>query len=182
MDHNSSKNQRIKGKFVEREVYYCVSMLIYELAKDEKYFEDLFPLCVQDDYEEPALYYLESITKSDCIEYIDSETDLTGDFSLATLKGLKRIVKNHLEEEEKYQEFCELFDLEPDRNEAYEHWIVSDYLARKLETHGHITGEFMGMTIWGRQTSGQAILLDSVISSICEEMEILEGQAYEWKV
>ena len=42
--------------------------------------------------------------------------------------------------------------------------------------------DFFGMTVWGRATTGQAILLDGVISEICSDMEILEGQANEWNV
>jgi hypothetical protein len=66
--------------------------------------------------------------------------------------------------------------------DIYEHWIVSDFLADKLENHGHrVLKDFFGMTIWCRPTTGQAILLDYVISAICEEMEILDGQKYSWK-
>lgn len=73
-------------------------------------------------------------------------------------------------------------DGEDIEREAYEHWVVSDWLADKLEAHGEmIIKDFLGLTIWGRATTGQAILLDHVISVICENMEILEGQVNEWK-
>ncbi len=63
---------------------------------------------------------------------------------------------------------------------VYEHWIVSDCLADKLEAHGEkVLRDFFGMTIWCRTTTEQAILLDGVISKICAEMEILEGQKYD---
>jgi hypothetical protein len=67
--------------------------------------------------------------------------------------------------------------------DIYEHWIVSDYLAGKLEDKGErVLRDFFGMTIWCRSTTGQAILLDGVISEICSDLEILEGQKYEWEV
>lgn len=67
--------------------------------------------------------------------------------------------------------------------EEYEHWIVSDWLANKLEERGEmVIRDFLGLTIWGRTSTGQAIKLDWVISKICEEMEILEGQEHEWNV
>jgi hypothetical protein len=54
--------------------------------------------------------------------------------------------------------------------EAYEHWIVSDWLADKLEERGEmIVRDFLGLTIWGRCTSGQAILLDGVICDIYDK-------------
>jgi len=50
--------------------------------------------------------------------------------------------------------------------EVYEHWIVSDWLGRQLVKRGEIVGEFMGLTIWGRTCTGQAVYLDEVIQDI----------------
>ena len=36
------------------------------------------------------------------------------------------------------------------------------------------------VAVWGRCTTGQAILLDGVITRICADMGILEGQEYAW--
>lgn len=181
---NSSINQEIKRRFIEREVHYCASFLVSELGQVAEYGEDLLPVMVQDDYEEPTLYFLDDITKAQCIDYIESETDFehTGSFDKATLKGLKSIIERHLADGDfDYEDFCNFFDLEPYQNEAYEHWIVSDFLAEKLEAKGEmVIYDFLGFTIWGRCTSGQAILLDGVISEICAGMEILEGQKYSW--
>lgn len=60
---------------------------------------------------------------------------------------------------------------EPHRNEIYEHWIVSNWLADQLEKRGEvIERDFYGLTIWGRACTGQAILLDDVICSIYDEL------------
>ena len=37
-----------------------------------------------------------------------------------------------------------------------------------------------GHNVWGRGSTGQAILLDWVVAQIAIEMEILEGQANDW--
>ena len=59
--------------------------------------------------------------------------------------------------------------------EALEHWIVSGWLAGKLEEYGElITKDFLGLTIWGRTCSGQAIMLDYVISQICDDLDMLK--------
>lgn len=47
--------------------------------------------------------------------------------------------------------------------EVYEWWIVSGWLANRLEAEGEIV--FDG-DIWGRQTTGQAIKMDYVIQKI----------------
>ena len=50
--------------------------------------------------------------------------------------------------------------------EALEHWLVSTWLANRLREEGEMVVEFLGLTIWGRTTSGQAIYIDSVIEDI----------------
>ena len=73
------------------------------------------------------------------------------------------------------QELCDYADVDFEYLEPYEFWIVSPWLGRKLKEYGEIVSfDFFGFTIWGRCSSGQAILLDGVISRICEELEMLE--------
>ena len=58
-------------------------------------------------------------------------------------------------------------------SEALEHWIVSDWLADRLEEKGEmILKDFLGLTIWGRTTSGQAISIDNVIEEIVIDMNL----------
>lgn len=60
----------------------------------------------------------------------------------------------------------------PDGREVFEHWIVSEWFADKLEAAGEvIEKDFHGLTIWGRTCSGQAILLDSVICDIYDALQ-----------
>lgn len=166
IDYNSAANQEIKQKFVNREVIYCVSTLVSELAKKAEefleYTDDLYGVFEGiPDYEEAA-------KQADWI------------------KGKDLFYNNTMQdtsEAETWQELCEEQGIEVDDYipEIYEHWIVSDWLANKLEAHGEkVLWDFFGMTIWCRTTTGQAILLDGVISKICAEMEILEGQKYDW--
>ena len=55
--------------------------------------------------------------------------------------------------------------------EVYEHWIVDDWFADKLAAHGELVSkDILGLTIWGRQCSGQAIMLDYVIEAIWTEL------------
>ena len=62
--------------------------------------------------------------------------------------------------------------------EIFEWWAVSDWLAAKLIEVGECVIE--GNSIWGRSTTGQAILLDGVITRICADMGILDGQINSW--
>lgn len=62
--------------------------------------------------------------------------------------------------------------------EIYEHWIVSEYLAEKLRRKGETVEDFLGMTIWGRPCTGQAIKLDSVIREVWTDLsgEVADGK------
>lgn len=128
-------------QFVQREVLHNISNLINELAKDEKYSEELLAVCVQDDWETPAFE-----------------------------NGYLRNTKGQLIRPS-YQLYCEDNNIDPYQNEALEHWLITDWLAEKLEAKGEmILRDFMNLTLWGRACSGQAIMLDSVIGEIYTDL------------
>ncbi len=81
------------------------------------------------------------------------------------------------EEEERFESFddwaecCDFERIEPYERDVFEHWIVSDWLADKLESKGEkVDRDFAGLTIWARTTTGQAIYCDSVIEEIAAEL------------
>ena len=57
-----------------------------------------------------------------------------------------------------------------DMKEVYEWYLVSDWLAEKLAEKGEAIVRYGLSTWWGRQVTGQAVYLDSVISDIVKEM------------
>lgn len=153
--YSNSDYQRDVSRFVEQNVYYCVSSLIYELAQDEKYQEDLLPILVQDDWETPVRKEFSGLDD-------DDKQQALGYMNISELDELD------------HDDFAELGDflrVDPYQNEALEHWIISDWLAARLAEHSEIvTTDFMGLTIWGRTTSGQSISIDGVICDIYDEL------------
>lgn len=182
MSMYSLKNQEIKRKFVQREVYACVTNMVeYILSKS---FEDS---------EAPFSWYdVQNYHKdySEEIASLESELDeLNGE-----LDNLEDVLENGEINEEEYERRKEQLEdqiyeieneiesLEAKQPEIYEWWIVSDFLGKQLIKHGEVV-LYDGLNyIWGRQGTGQAIYLDGIIHKICEELEILDGQRYEWKV
>lgn len=157
MTKTKKPTQREVEEFARREVIYCVSMLVYELAKDENYSEDLFPILVQDNWQDAALEAGWSINVA----------RMTG-----TVSYTHKDSPNEYKIYEGWQDLCEDQGIDPYQNEAYEHWIVSDYLADKLEAKGEmVIRDFLGLTIWGRTCTGQAICMDSVIEDIYKEVK-----------
>lgn len=69
-----------------------------------------------------------------------------------------------------WRELCKEHDLSCDDIEAYEHWIVTRWLAQELAARGEITGEIYGLSVWGRCATGQSISMDDVIQDIAMEL------------
>jgi len=163
MDRNSTTNQRIKGKFVGAEVLGCFTQEVEYILSRNDYANAPF---TYDDIEHFYQPYC-----ADCGEGHTSFTEKEND------DGDTVCACDDCGREYSENEYAGL-DSEP--SEVYEWWAVSGFLAKKLADRGHCTIEGPCVRYWGRCTTGQAILLDGVISDICEEMEILDGQKYSW--
>lgn len=71
-----------------------------------------------------------------------------------------------------YDDFVNLYDEETDEyQEIYEYWIVSEWLAEKLEQESEPVIKSDFGTWWGRTCTGQAIMLDSVIEKIYTDLQ-----------
>lgn len=156
---NSAVSQRIKEKFVDREVYACVSGMVEYIL--QKSYEDRDAPFSWDDAEN---FYLPTCRECGSTDISEFEKD---DSTFYKCNGCGEITDEEPE-------------TEPQK--VYEWWIVSGWLADKLRQYNEVIIDDGFNQIWGRCTTGQAILLDGVITDICEEMEILEGQKNQWDV
>ena len=137
------------GRFVKREVLYNVSYLISELAKQN---EDYWHLFRKFDADTARNLVLHATT-----EHPDNKALIEG-----------------LDVDEPHDLNGALDTLSLDRADAevdvYEHWLVTDWLAAKLQKKGEtIEWDFYGLTVWARCCTGQAILLDRVIRDIYDD-------------
>jgi len=168
---NDGKNQGIKQKFVGQHVYCNVGSLCeYALSKG---FEDSNAPFTIDDIENYYSYP----------EYIGTYANFNGgndDQRQEEIERLKDWDRTEENKEDVESEIEELENLESEPSEIYEWWAVSEYLYDKLKDMGHCVVDAGSCYVWGRTTTGQAILLDYCISIICAEMEILEGQSNAW--
>ena len=158
-DYNfdSSANQTIKGRFVQREVLACIS----DMA--DKLFD--FDGDAYASYDEFSNFY-RPVCECGEHDFTEEEDDDRACVHVCWCG------KKYSEEE------YEQLDTEP--AEVYEWWIVTPWFGEKLKDRGEVVLERWSGWIWGRQCSGQSIQLDNVISEICYGMEILEGQAHDW--
>lgn len=165
--YESAKYQNAVGEMVGREVYCCVSMLVYELAQNEKYMAELMPVCSRPQWTHTFTYEC-GCEKGPTWE-VEEDDPIPEEYRrYADIPDGKFIAK--CPECGEPNEPTDVESHESDYEEAYEHWVVSDWLARKLAEKGEmILRGFMGLTIWGRTCTGQAIKLDSVICAIYDE-------------
>ena len=60
---------------------------------------------------------------------------------------------------------------DPPESEVFEHWIVSDSLARELESIGApVAHDVFGWCIWGRTETGQSLSMDSALKAVAEQI------------
>jgi DNA-directed RNA polymerase subunit RPC12/RpoP len=165
-DFDSCDNQNIKSKLVQREVYCNVnSMAEYILSKS---WEDSDAPFSYDDIENYYQPVCPRCGYSSNFEKIETEIPDDDDFVNISYKC-----------ENCDEELDEINELDTQAQDIFEWWLVSDWLAEKFADKGEPV--LVNKAIWGRTCTGQAILLDYVISQIAYEMEILEWQKYSWE-
>lgn len=86
------------------------------------------------------------------------------------LEVLRQAVIALCEEHGDWENLAQELAVEPNYDEVDEHWIVTDFLGRKLEQEGHTVRTVCGLTIWGRGCTGQSIALDYVIQKIAVDL------------
>lgn len=169
------------SRLVAREVHYCVSYLVSTLAEGygreaisgnddgtlcglcEQAFELASPV---PDYEEAVRWHvLNDMQRHEIVEVLEARS-LEYDGADVT-KTLGEQLLSDLSDEDELETFAREHSVEPYDREVYEHWIISRWLADKLEQQGEkVDRDFAGMVVWARCTTGQAISIDCVIEQI----------------
>jgi hypothetical protein len=168
------------SRLVSREVYHCVSSLVSTLASGYtgNGSSDIENLCEQamelaspiPDYEEAVRWHvLNDMQRSEIVDMLEARgVEYSG---ADVTKMLGETLLSDIEESDGFDTFAHDNRIDPQEREVYEHWIVSRWLADKLEARGEkVDRDFAGMVVWARTCTGQAILLDRVIEEICEAM------------
>lgn len=179
-------------EMVDREVIYCVSGLVSDLNRMMQHVpgseqrdlsfdeDDLRNLMVREDWQTPAEWYILNE-----MDHMEVWTALSEDYDLdeADLERLvladdlrSRLVQEVADSDGGFKEFCDEHNIAPEQHEAYEHWIVTDWLGAKLKEKGEIVGRLGYLTVWGRCTTGQANSMDWVIQQIYKDLTGQEGE------
>jgi hypothetical protein len=92
----------------------------------------------------------------------------------AAKKACSAIHRYILENVSDYRKFCYNCDIDASEypKEIFEYWAVSEWLGRKLEQKGESVVKLLGLTIFGRTTTGQYMTVDSVFREIAKESDV----------
>jgi len=172
--------QQLVREFVRQNVHYCVSSLVEYLVKDDssEYYDDILGVISCDDWVSPAEEEgWEVLETASGYLFWNAESKLT--YDVANGEAVESALNEW--DEECYQEdepttedwrsLCENQNIEVHIREAYEHWIVDQRFAEKLEAKGEmISYDIHGLVVWGRTDTNQEILVDDVVRQIYNEM------------
>lgn len=172
-DHNTPNNQDIKRRMIDREGFLCQSALVS--ATLEKWDNDLF---TWDDVVGGENYSVE--LSSGWWEGNAAERDAKIDELREELDCELSSPDTTREKWEQLENDISLLENADGEREIFEWWACSSWMIKKLKEQGEAILETDFGDWWGRQTTGQAILLDGCISRIAFDMEILECQENDW--
>tara|TARA_R110002051_G_scaffold287567_3_gene350281 strand:+ start:1196 stop:1540 length:345 start_codon:yes stop_codon:yes gene_type:complete len=105
----------------------------------------------------------EATTEDNCRRLVDNHVYSNVSYLVQELSKQEQYMDDLMEVQVNY---AKAEEHDSHLEEALEHWIISEWLAKRLLEEGEMVIEFLGLTIWGRTTSGQAICIDLVIEDI----------------
>ena len=162
-------------ELVEMEVIYSVSPLISDLLQQEKYQEEFYHLNHATDWNEAEKDIGENycIVQEEASSHSSTEegAELWGVYDTDTeYYVIDPNCETKVEAIRQY--FNEVnWDLSSYDIQVCEYWLITDWLANKLEDKGEtVEQDFIGLCIWGRVTSGQSIWCDYVIQEIYNDI------------
>lgn len=137
--------------YINNNLLANANVLIYKLSKTIEHLPE---------EEQEALYDLQT-------DYEDYETP-------AKAAGWERIEDAHFFNEasasysraDTWEDLCSEQGIDPDYIQYYEYWVVSPSMCWDLQKHGEKVVEFMGLFVWARGCTGQAVYYDEVIRQI----------------
>ena len=87
------------------------------------------------------------------------------------LDQIRAKVKALITNDSEYAEIGRHFNLDPDYDEVYEHYLCDDYAASVLKSHGETVFEFANLCVWARTTTGQSASIDRVVRTIVRGLD-----------
>lgn len=154
-------------RIIAEEIHTNASQMIDQLSRAAHSegaavdFDDLLTCCSAPDYSEPPEDY--AIAR---IPLFADQTDADQEWTFTHARNGES-GEVFPTEREAIQAAWEDAGDEPDQIEALQHWLVSDWLAEKLESIGALVArDILGFAVWGRTECGQGLDQDSDLQAV----------------
>ena len=159
-----SNKQDIASQWIKDHVHCNVNQVMELLSccNTNADYEDYLSIAEYKNYEDVVSYHIEQeLSNLELIELanehdLEFEEDMNND-------DLAFIILSDFEENDFYQQYAESNDLEPEYQEAYEFWSVSDHFVAMLSDSEQCSKDILGLSVWARYCTGQSICLDVAI-------------------
>lgn len=159
-----NKQQTIE-RIIRDEIYVNASTFVQDLlSADLDYIDELMDCLGGPDYSEAPDGY--GVHKTDDSFYWDYPGGMTSEFD-----DIESSDSVYSTEEDAIRAAWDDSGDEPEMIEALQHWLVSDWLADKLEAVGGLVArDVMGFNVWGRTECGQSLTMDSDLGRVAEAL------------
>lgn len=177
--------ERFAQRIVENDVLVNVGQLVtsalaHEWQGDYGSYEDLLDLSYKLDFCGAASDHVRELAEDDPEGLLDWAVDNDITYSEELHRGTIGQIEDRLAGDlDRAVDFVNEFSVVMDEYEVetLEYWAVTDWLAEHLEALGEpVVYDWCGLTIWGRQTSGQAISIDSVMLYLATNLKTMFGE------
>ncbi|MCH9735567.1 MAG: hypothetical protein K0U78_13610 [Actinomycetia bacterium] len=158
--------EQIINRLIDREVMTLANELVEHLGRDDTapFFEQLLDLDTTLDLSEPPEGYRVDKQANGCWMFQRVGEEATSGW------------EEYDTEEQAVRAAYDDAEEDPIAQEVFQHWLVSDWLAEKLEAIGApIARDVLGLNIWGRTECGQSLHYDHHLNQVAALIESRTG-------
>ena len=157
---------RTIDRIARDEVFTLANELVDRLKK-AGWVDDLLPCLATDDYREPV----EDAVRNESPDLLRDVADCFGYEPTADAEAILA----DIEADGNWEEAADCLGIEPHIVEALQFWLVSDWLAERLEDAGALVArDVMGLNVWGRTECGQALVMDADLRAVAAHFAAAE--------
>lgn len=145
--------EQIIERIIEQEIFVNASTMVTDLCDEGSHWSEHLVDCMgAPDYSEPPEGYAVDYQGPYGYTWADDEGNAATDFET---------------QDEAIRAAWEDSGEEPEIQEALQFWLVSDWLADKLEQAGApLARDVLGFNVWGRTECGQSLTMDGTLHAV----------------
>jgi len=164
-----SNKQDIASQWIKDNVYCNVNQVMELLSccDTQEDYETYLSIAEYQDFEYASTDHINDLSIEELLELIEEynldlvtlEENEGNSLSCITHQAMTNYIINNINLEQYGQDN----NLEPEYQQAYEFWNVSDHFVSMLQDTEQCSNDILGLSVWARYCTGQSICLDTAI-------------------